>query len=59
MAPVFFRKYIYVEPQARDMADNHQSASFTKLTYVSDVSFENFLLPNTHNFVIQNNSFYL
>jgi hypothetical protein len=23
-------------------------ASFTKLTYISDVSFGNFLLPNTH-----------
>jgi hypothetical protein len=27
-------------------------ASFTKLTYVSDLSFTNFLLPNAHNFVI-------
>jgi hypothetical protein len=24
-----------------------------KLTYLSDVSFGNFLLPNTHNFVIK------
>jgi hypothetical protein len=28
-------------------------ASFTKLTYVSDLSFGNFLLPNTHNFEIK------
>jgi hypothetical protein len=26
-------------------------ASFTKLTYLSDLSFGNFLLPNAHNFV--------
>jgi hypothetical protein len=31
-------------------------ALFTKLTYVSDISFGKIFLANTHNFVIKNNS---
>jgi hypothetical protein len=39
------------------LRDYSPGALFTKLTYVFNISFGNFLLHNTHNFEIKNYSF--